>query len=279
MSRPERRNHRERDRDGRRGRHEEAVFDPIWARAEPTGRRTPRSRADVASAAIAVADAEGIEAVSMRRVAAELGLGTMSLYHYVRGKDELLDLMSDEILGRQLVDDAELHKGWRAGLRAIAVATRRNFERHPWIIGAMRPRPRAVPGPNSLRHFDQSVAAVIDTDVDLKTKMEIITLVDDYVFGFSMRALVAGLEEREEEAEPGWMQAVFDYMSGELETGAYPNVQRIVEANRAAGGKDEDLPAMALDAGRFERGLERLLDGIEVELSRQAGTTKRRRGR
>jgi AcrR family transcriptional regulator len=280
MSRPERRNHRERDPDGRRGHHDEAVFDPIWARAEPTGRRAPRSRADVASAAIAVADAEGIEAVSMRRVAAELGLGTMSLYHYVRGKDELLDLMSDEILGRQLVDDAELHKGWRAGLRAIAVATRRNFERHPWIIGAMRPRPRAVPGPNSLRHFDQSVAAVIDTDVDLQTKMEIITLVDDYVFGFSMRAFVAGLEAREEEAEPGWMQAVFDYMSGELETGAYPNVKRIVEANRAAGGKDEDLPAMALDAGRFERGLERLLDGIEVELARKADQpAKRRRGR
>jgi AcrR family transcriptional regulator len=279
MSRGEREDHRGRDRDRRGGHHEEAIFDPIWARTEPTGRRAPRSRADVANAAIAVADAEGIEAVSMRRVAAELGLGTMSLYHYVRGKDELLDVMSDEILGRQLVDDAELHKGWRAGLRAIAVATQRNFERHPWIIGAMRPRPRAVPGPNSLRHFDQSVAAVIDTDVDLQTKMEIITLVDDYVFGFSLRAFVAGLEAREEEAEPGWMQAVFDYMSGELETGAYPNVQRIVEANRAAGGKDEDLPAMALDGGRFERGLERLLDGIEVELSRQAPPAKRRRGR
>ena len=277
MSRPERRNHRERDRDGRRGHPEEAVFDPIWARAEPTGRRAPRSRGDVASAAIAVADAEGIEAVSMRRVAAELGLGTMSLYHYVRGKDELLDLMSDEILGRQLVDDAELHKGWRAGLRAIAVATRRNFERHPWIIGAIRPRPRAVPGPNSLRHFDQSVAAVADLDVDLKTRMEIVTLIDDYVFGFSVRADIAGLEERVEQAEPGWMQAVFDYMAGELETGAYPNVQRIVDENRAAGGKDEDLSAMALDEGRFERGLERVLDGIAAELERKAPT--RRRGR
>jgi AcrR family transcriptional regulator len=213
----------------------------------------------------------------MRRVAAELGLGTMSLYHYVRGKDELLDLMSDEILGRQLVDDAELHKGWRAGLRAIAVATRRNFERHPWIIGAIRPRPRAVPGPNSLRHFDQSVAAVADLDVDLKTRMEIVTLIDDYVFGFSVRADIAGLEERIEQAEAGWMQAVFDYMAGELETGAYPNVQRIVDENRAAGGKDEDLSAMALDQGRFERGLERVLDGIAAELERKA--PKQRRGR
>jgi AcrR family transcriptional regulator len=273
MSRPERDDRRA----ARRGRHEEDAFDPIWARPEPTGRRAPRSRADIAQAAIAVADAEGMDAVSMRRVATELGLGTMSLYHYVRGKDELIDLMSDAILGGQLVDDAELHKGWRPALRAIAVATRRNFERHPWILGAMQPRPRAVPGPNSLRHFDQSVAAVADLDIDLKTKMEIVTLIDDYVFGFTLRAYLAGLEQRVEEAEPAWVQAVFDYMAVELETGAYPNVERIVEQNRAAGGKDEDLAAMALEEGRFERGLEYVLDGIGAELERQA--PKQRRGR
>ena len=267
MSRPERENLRGRHR----GRHEEEVFDPIWARAEPSGRRAPHSRSDIAQAAIAVADAEGLDAVSMRRVARELGLGTMSLYHYVRGKDELIDLMSDGILGGQLVDEAQLRQGWRPALRAIAVATRRNFERHPWILGAMQPRPRAVPGPSSLRHFDQSVGAVADLDVDLKTRMEIVALIDDYVFGFSLRAYLAGLEERVVQAEPGWMQAVFDYMSVELETGAYPNVQRIVDENRAAGGKDEDLPAMALDEGRFERGLERLLDGIELELKRRRG--------
>jgi AcrR family transcriptional regulator len=273
MSRPERGDHRERHG----GRPDEDVFDPIWARAEPSGRRAPHSRADIAEAAIAVADTEGIDAVSMRRVARELGLGTMSLYHYVRGKDELIDLMSDAILGGQLVDDAELRKGWRPALRAIAVATRRNFERHPWILGALQPRPRSVPGPNSLRHFDQSVGAVADLDVELKTKMEIVTLIDDYVFGFSLRAYLAGLEQRVEEEEPGWVQAVFDYMAVELETGAYPNVARIVDENRAAGGKDEDLPAMALQEGRFERGLEYVLDGIEAELERTAPT--RRRGR
>jgi AcrR family transcriptional regulator len=275
MSRPERRDHRERHR----GHAEEEVFDPIWARAEPSGRRAPIARADIAEAAIAVADAEGIDAVSMRRVARELGLGTMSLYHYVRSKDEVIDLMSDAILGRQLVDEAELHNGWRPALRAIAVATRRNFERHPWILGALQPRPRSVPGPNSLRHFDQSVGAVADLDVDLKTKMEIVTLIDDYVFGFSLRAYVAGLEQRVEEEEPGWVQAVFDYMAVELETGAYPNVERIVEENRAAGGKDEDLSAMALEEGRFERGLEYVLDGIEAELERKAPPATRRRGR
>jgi hypothetical protein len=101
--------------------------------------------------------------------------------------------------------------------------------------------------------------------------MEIIALVDDYVFGFSLRAFIAVLETREEQAEPGWMQAVFDYMAAQLETGAYPNIARIAEANRAAGGRDEDLAEMALDQGRFERGLDRLLDGVEVELTRRRG--------
>jgi AcrR family transcriptional regulator len=255
---------REREHRGR-GRHRTQPDDPIWMRPQPAG-RAPRSREEIAAAAIAVADDEGIEAVSMRRVARELGMGTMSLYHYVHSKEELLDLMTDGIMGEQLVDDAQLARGWRAGLTAIAHATRANFERHPWMLGAMRPRPRAVPGPNALRHFDQSVAAVADIGADLETRMEIVTLIDDYVFGFAMRSLVV---ERAEEHEPSWVDTVFDYMRRELATGAYPHAQRVIEDNRAAGGRDEDLPAIALDERRFDRGLERLLDGIEVHLRRQ----------
>jgi AcrR family transcriptional regulator len=257
-----------------RGRHRDEPAGPIWARPEPSGRRAPRSREDIAAAAIAVADAEGFEAVSMRRVAAELGLGTMSLYHYVRGREELLDLMTDAILGGQLVDDADLQRGWRAGLTAIANATRANFERHPWMIGALRSRTRAVPGPNALRHFDQSVAAVADTGADPATQMEIVALVDNYVFGFMMRSLVV---ERPDEAEAGWMDAVFDYMREQLDTGDYPNAQRLIEANRAAGGTDEELAMIGQDDARFGRGLERILDGIEAELPRKRAT--RRRGR
>jgi hypothetical protein len=122
-----------------------------------------------------------------------------------------------------------------------------------------------------LRHFDQSIGAVADLDVDLQTKMEIVTLIDDYVFGFSLRAYLAGLEQRVEEEQPGWVQAVFDYMAMELETGAYPNVSDLIAANRAAGGKDEDLSKMAVAEGRFESGLERVLDGIEAELKRRRG--------
>ncbi|HEX5899284.1 MAG TPA: TetR/AcrR family transcriptional regulator [Solirubrobacteraceae bacterium] len=258
-----------------RGRRRAELEEPIWVRPEPTGRRAPRSRDDIAEAAVAVADAEGLEAVSMRRVASELGLGTMSLYHYVRSKDELLDLMSDGIMGGQLVDDAELRKGWRTGLAAIAHATRRNFERHPWMGDAMRPRPSSFPGPNALRHVEQSLAAVADTGLDAQGQMDLIATVDDYVIGYVIRTLRFA---EEEEHAPGeeWLAEMFAHMRARIEGGNFPHLQRALEANRADGRSDEDLARMASDERRFERGLERILDGIEVELKR---TAKRRRGR
>jgi AcrR family transcriptional regulator len=265
----------QRERGRGRGRRRDEPFEPIWARPEPSGRRAPRSRDDIAQAAIAVADADGLEAVSMRRVAAELGLGTMSLYHYVRSKDELLDLMADGIMGGQLVDDAELQKGWRAGLTAIAHATRRNFQRHAWMGDAMRPRPSSVPGPNALRHIDQSLAAVADTGLDAQGQMDLIAAVDDYVIGFVIRSLRFA---EEEENTPGeeWLTEMFEHMRGRIAGGGYPHLQRALEANRAEGRSDEELARMATDERRFERGLERILDGIEVELNRRV---KRRRGR
>jgi AcrR family transcriptional regulator len=261
---------------GRGGRRAEPDV-PIWLRAEPTGRRAPRSRDDIAEAAVAVADADGLDAVSMRRVASELGLGTMSLYHYVRSKDELLDLMGDRIMGGQLVDDAELRRGWREGLTAIAQATRRNFERHPWISGAMSPRPSTIPGPNAIRHVDQSLAAVADLGLDVRSRMELIGIVDDYVIGSVIRSqrLAAGEEEMGGDTAE-WMEAMFDQLRVRVESGDYPDLQRLVEANRAAGGRDEDLGRMTSAEGRFERGLDLLLDGIEAKL---AQSVKRRRGR
>jgi AcrR family transcriptional regulator len=268
---------REQGRGRERGRAEPA--EPIWLRPEPTGRRAPRSRDDIAEAAVAVADAEGLEAVSMRRVASELGLGTMSLYHYVRSKDELLDLMGDRIMGGQLVPEPELQRGWREALTAIAQATRRNFERHPWMGGAMSPRPSTIPGPNALRHVDQSLAAVADLRVDVPTQMEIIAVVDDYVIGFAVRSQrVAEYEEHVSDPSE-WMEAVFDHLRRRIESGDYPHLLRAIEVNRAAGGNDEDLGRMASSEGRFERGLELLLDGIEASLARKRKPVKRRRGR
>ena len=216
----------------------------------------------------------------MRRVASELGLGTMSLYHYVRSKDELLDLMGDAVMGGQLVDETDLQKGWRAGLTAIANATRANFERHPWIGATMNPRPSTIPGPNAMRHVDQSIAAVADLDVDVPTKMSIMAAVDDYVIGFVIRSQrVAEFEEQVEDdaTVAEWMETIFGRLRERIASGAYPHLQRAIEANRAAGGRDEDLGRMASSQDRFDGGLKMMLDGIEQAYG--ANRSTRRRGR
>ena len=93
---------------------------PIWARDEPRGRgqRSALSRAEIVRVAIEVADAEGLEAVSMRRIARDLGAGAMSIYHYFDSRDELLELMGDTIAEEMLVKSLSPH--WRPALEAIA---------------------------------------------------------------------------------------------------------------------------------------------------------------
>jgi hypothetical protein len=126
----------------------------IWFRDEPAARRPSHSRAEIARAAIEIADADGFEAVSMRRVAQKLGAGTMTLYHYVRNKEELIALMSDAIMGEILVPDDELSEDWRMALTQIATRTRAIFARHRWIFDRFGD---GRPGPNGMRHFEQSL--------------------------------------------------------------------------------------------------------------------------
>src|SRR4051794_35051184 len=115
---------------------------PIWLRPEPGTRRPRFTRAQIAATALAIADADGFEAVSMRRVAAELGAGTMTLYHYVTTKDDLLALMDDAIMAEVLVPDDELPlDDWRTAVSMISRNSRDAFVRHPWAIDALRGAP------------------------------------------------------------------------------------------------------------------------------------------
>ena len=101
---------------------------PIWTRPEPAGRAARLGRDDIARAALAIADREGFAAVSMRRLAREVGVGTMSLYHYLRTKDDLLELMDDAVMGELLVPAEELPDDWREALTAIAETTLANID-------------------------------------------------------------------------------------------------------------------------------------------------------
>ena len=116
-----------------------------------------------------IADAEGFAAVSMRRIATELDAGTMTLYHYVRTKDELLTLVVDAVMGEVVIPATEpIPTDWRAALTMVAERTRAALERHPWILDITDD---PAVGPNSVRHFDQSLQAVASLNLPLTDKL------------------------------------------------------------------------------------------------------------
>jgi AcrR family transcriptional regulator len=237
---------------------------PIWGRPAPGERKPAHTRERIAAVALQIADAEGFEAVTMRRVAAELGAGTMTLYHYVRNKRELAALMDDAVMGELLVPEDELGDDWREGLAQIARRTYRSFMRHPWtfefIGGEDDP---GVGGPNALRHVEQSLTVAEKTGVDLKGQFEITALLDDFVFGHAMRTRGIG---RSRETPEERINAVIAYMEAQLATGEYPRLQAIAGDDIRAGF--ERVAELATDPDRFERGLQVVLDGIELMVRR-----------
>jgi AcrR family transcriptional regulator len=238
----------------------------IFQRPEPGARRAAYSRDQIAAVAIEIADAEGFPAVSMRRVARELGAGTMTLYHYVRNKDELIALVDDAIMGELLVPEDELPDDWRGALAAIARRTRDAFMRHPWVFEIP---PLTEGGPNGTRHFEQTLVAVAGTGLELVERIEVASLVDDYVFGFAIRRnqfLASG-----QGADPKEMAAEFSEHArsalASFDAEEYPNVAAMF-ADREPEEVLAELLERVIGPERFERGLELLLDGIERRLER-----------
>lgn len=229
----------------------------LWLRGEPQGRRPRWSRDQIAAAAVGIADREGFEALTMRRLAAELGAGTMTVYYYVHNKGELLSLVMDAVMGEvALSPDEELPGDWKAAISLIARRTRDAIRRHPWVLGIGEDSPF---GPNSLLHFDQSLGALASLDAPLAVKLDLLVAVDSFVFGYC-------LQERGAAGAGGTIpHAVQDYLTEMVRTGAYPRLAALVEElgfKKAWRALSEDL----FDEGSFDRNLRRLLDGFEQSL-------------
>jgi len=247
---------------------------PIWARPAPGERRPGHSREGIAAAALRIADAEGFEAVSMRRVAAELGAGTMTLYHYVRNKDELVELMGDAIMGELLIPDDEVPDGWREGFAELARRTRAIFSRHPWVLEHIGEGNEGAASPNALRHIEQSMTVASRTGLDRDGQFELVALIDDYVFGFVVRTH-EGAIFGEDDAPKRRLDARLAYFEAQLATGEFPHLQALMGDDV----REALSPASQWAAGerRFERGLQILLDGIELDLERRSGASGRAR--
>jgi AcrR family transcriptional regulator len=264
---------RERGRlDGREERHVQALerlanhLDAleVWTRGSGGSRRPRFSREEIAAAALRIADTEGFEALSMRRLAAELGAGTMTLYHYIRTKDELLTLLNDAVMAEVVVPpEIGLPTDWRAALTLIADRTRASFQNHPWVFDITDDPPL---GPSFVRHFDQTMQAVSGLGLPFVERLDIATLVDEYVFGYCMN-------ERnnlgpQHEDEQLFSESMVEYMAGLLATGDYPELERLVDEIGLAECL-QIADANARDPERFHRNLEVVLDGIEASLERR----------
>ncbi|MGW1066175.1 TetR/AcrR family transcriptional regulator [Streptomyces aureus] len=224
----------------------------VWERPEPQERPAPvpLSRERIVRAAIRLADADGLDAVSLRKVATELDVRPMRLYSYIDSKDELLDLMVDAAY-------AEIRPTgdtWREVLRSLAESTRHTVHEHEWFADLLGGRPQL--GPHALA-CGESVVAALD-GVGLDAVMPTVGAVNAYVIG-AVRREIAG--QRAERAtgmdEKRWQAELGPYLRRQFATGRFPALSTVV---RDAAHLDADET--------FRIGLECLLDGIEARVSR-----------
>ncbi|MGV0868866.1 TetR/AcrR family transcriptional regulator [Corynebacterium kalidii] len=135
----------------------------------------------VVATAVDLADTAGVDALSMRSLAQQLGIGTMSLYRYVPSKTELLDLMLDSVIGPTPARDAASRQDWRTFLSVTAHESRRMFLAHPWALHANWSRPAL--GPNSLADLELFMSGVRDLPLSDREKMNLDISLDSYVHG------------------------------------------------------------------------------------------------
>jgi AcrR family transcriptional regulator len=221
---------------------------PIWEWPEH-GERGPKprhSRAAIAATAIRLADAEGLDAVTMRRLAAELGLGTMSLYNYVPTKDHLVQLMIDQTAG-EYAYPRTLPRDRRSAIVDLARQGRDITQRHPWLPRVLH-RPPSF-GPNALRYVDYFLGLLADSGRDTGAKLEVLALVNGFavMYGGVQAALA------EERASTGVT----------VEAQAAEQVAALVTA--AASGRYPNLAA-AVAADATPRDPEEIFDSCVVRL-------------
>ncbi|MEV7885869.1 TetR/AcrR family transcriptional regulator [Streptomyces sp. NPDC002817] len=227
-----------------------------------TGRRPSRGPKPaltldrIVEAAVQVADADGLDAVSMRRVAGELGTGAMSLYRYVPGKAELLDLMLDRVQ-RPSENPADLGDGtWRSALEAMGRATLALYRRHPWLIQVNQSRP--ILGPSALDGMEKVLTLIKPMGLTDPELVSAIVMIDGYVVGAARTQLYAQeVERRTGLTDAEFWQAQVPTLEKVMATGRYPVLAALSD------------DAFGTDFDHFEFGLQRILDGLEVIVSRR----------
>jgi len=211
--------------------------------------------------AVTVADAEGTDAISMRRIARELTVGTMSLYWYVESKDELLQLMLEKVQAE--AEAPEPSGEWRADLRGYARNVRTALLQHPWAIDFLGVGPPS--GPNDASNAERLIAALDGIGLDPRTTMQVLMTVGTYVMGAALREIQeirwqrAAAEATASMTEAEIVEFEAEFSRRLHDSGRYPHIAKILDA-----GIDPDAPETRNE--RFEFGLNCVLDGIAARL-------------
>ncbi|QMU74033.1 TetR/AcrR family transcriptional regulator [Streptacidiphilus sp. P02-A3a] len=213
----------------------------IWLRPERTGRgpEPAHSRAEIAAAAIALADADGLEGVSMRKIAAALGAGTMSLYNYVPKKEHLFDLMLDAAAGELTLPEQPSGEP-RADLTLLAHEQLAAMRRHPWLPQLVVSRPSM--GPNALRCTEFFLGALADSPLGGGTKMQLFAMFNGFVTQFAVWQHTAAGEDTAR-----WQADLVDYLGGVIAGGRYPYLAATLGSGAAAPPDADSVFADSLD--------------------------------
>lgn len=212
--------------------------------------REPVTRDRAVQAAVALADADGLESLSMRRLAGDLGVKAMSLYYHVASKEDILDGMVDTVFGEIALPSPGID--WKAAMRERADSARSVLTRHPWAIPLMDTR--TTPGAATLKHLDSVIACLRGAGFSMPMVGHAMSLLDSYVRGFAMQETSLPLSPSGDIAA-----ATEEIMAQQnMMTEAFPHlaemaVTHILQPGYAYGNE-------------FDFGLGLILDGIEAAL-------------
>lgn len=215
----------------------------------------------IVRAAIDLADAEGLTAVSMRRVGDQLGVGTMSLYRYLPGKAELLALMFDAVVAEFPPPDRTTG-GWRADLERGARNHWALYHRHPWTLQV--PWSRPVPGPHMMADYEWALRTVADLGLPEPDVVGLVHTVLDYVRGAARASVEVMQASRSGDGDDRFWSETGAFLEGILQEGRYPAVSKVLSAIDEPPYGDKI----------FEFGLQRVLDGIEAFVVSATGQPK-----
>jgi AcrR family transcriptional regulator len=209
--------------------------------------RSPLSKERVIEAAVALAVRDGIESLSMRKLADELGAGAMSLYYYVPNKERLIDGMVDLVFGE--IEPPSLELDWKTAMRRRALSTREVLNRHRWAVGLMEGRMN--PGPHSIRIREAILGCLRRAGFSIEMTIQAYSVQDAYIYGFALQERSLPFESAEESTAVA--QATTQDVSDIAKE--FPYLAEVVVGHVATVGYDF--------TAAFEYGLDLILDALE----------------